>query len=444
MEQFKSEDVMKVVNGIDALIQEAREFVELGTKYGFANPQSMSCGAYQGKYTVVNGIDTIDLTRLDYLSLGTNEVVKKIMKDCIDRNNISCPTSRMALRSESDVRLDKALADFHGMADSVTFLSGYSTNENIIQALALRMKTSHLAPYVRETKMGLSTKDIPTEFFVDEESHHSLINTIKSIRVKLKDKCIYHRFPTADYKRLVEQLDLSYKARGDNSIRIIVSDTVSSMSGRLYDVMALCEIAEEYDCLLYLDEAHAVGTVGDNGKGVASELSEFEKFKDRLIIMGTLTKAMSQLGGYVAVSDENLSCFFRGCSPHYIFSAPVSPWMAEVIIQILKMVKGNYGKAERKRLAEVSSHMREGLLKEGFDILGSNSQIVPVLMGEESVGIKTKEFLEKHGFTSSLFMCPAVPKGESILRFSLCSDITCDEMDEVLGLLVKARRVFGF
>jgi len=180
---------MKVINGRSALLQEAREFVEAGTRYGFANPQSMAEGVYQGKHTVVNGIETIDLTRLDYLSLGNSLAVKEIMKDCIDGCNVSCPTSRMALRSESDVRLDKALAEFHGMKDCVTFLSGYNANENIMQALALRMKTSHLAPYVRETNMGVGTRHVPTEFFVDEESHHSLVNTIKSSRLKAKDRC---------------------------------------------------------------------------------------------------------------------------------------------------------------------------------------------------------------------------------------------------------------
>jgi 7-keto-8-aminopelargonate synthetase-like enzyme len=435
---------MKVISARSALLQEAREFVDVGTRYGFANPQSMAQGAYQGKHTVINGTKTIDLTRLDYLSLGTSATVKQIMKDCIDACNVSCPTSRMALRSESDVRLDRALAEFHGMADSVTFLSGYSANENIIQALALRMKTAHFAPYIRETGMGTETAHIPTEFFVDEESHHSLISTIKSARIKLKERCVYHRFPTADYERLVELLVASHKKLGDNSVRVIVSDTVSSMSGRLYDVRALCGIAEDYDCYLYLDEAHAIGTVGSEGRGLASELPDFERFRDRLIIMGTLTKAVSQLGGYVTVPNSDLSSFFRVCSPHYIFSAPVSPWMAEAIIRIIDLIKSEYGKAERKKLAEVSLHLRDGLVKKGFDILGSNSQIVPVLMGEEMRGSRAKDFLEKNGFTSSLFMCPAVPKGKSILRFSLCSDITLEETDTVIGLLAEARDKFHF
>jgi len=118
--------------------------------------------------------------------------------------------------------------------------------------------------------------------------------------------------------------------------------------------------------------------------------------------------------------------------------------MAEAIIQIIDLIKGDYGKAERRKLREVSSHMREGLQNAGFDILGSNSQIIPVLVGAEEKGIQAKAYLEENGFTSSLFICPAVPKGQSIIRFSLCSDITIEEVDEVVRLLLKARQMLKF
>ncbi|MBI5694285.1 MAG: pyridoxal phosphate-dependent aminotransferase family protein [Nitrospirae bacterium] len=435
---------MKLLTGIQALYQEAHEFMDIGTQYGFANPQSMTEGAYQGKVALVNGVRTVDMTRLDYLSLGQSDVIRKIMKDCIDRYNISCPTSQMALKSESTVRLERALADFHGMRDSVIYLSGYSTNENVIQALALRLRSPHVGPYVSDTGLGEATKGIPTEFFIDSESHYSIQYNIKLARQKNKAHCLSHIFPTTDYDSLRAKLDKSREERGDNAVRIIVSDTISSMSGKVYDVAALCEIAEEYDCLVYLDEAHAVGSYGAEGRGLASTMSEFTRYKDRLLIMGTLTKAFAQLGGYVAVADEALSCYLRACSPQYIFSAPLSPWMAEVVIRTLDVVRGEYGRQEREKLSAVSTHFKDGLNAKGFDTLGSASQIVPVFIGEEEKSSRVKAYLEQNGYTSSLFMCPGVPGGQSIIRFSLCSDITIDEVDEVIALLVNARRMFDF
>lgn len=432
------------LQGPEILLHEAQEFLVKGTEAGFANPQSMAEGTYQGKNTLVNGRRQIDLTRLDYLSLGDSDKVKEIMKQAIDRFNISCPTSQMALKAETNVKLEEAIAQFHGMGDSIIFLSGYCANVNIIQALAFRMRTPYFAPYLREVKMGLGTRELLTEFFVDAESHYSLQYAIKSAKAQLVNQCFSQRFVTADYDHLVKLLKKSCDQHGDRVLRVIVSDTISSMSGRVYDVETLCRIAEEYDCLLYLDEAHAVATWGKEGRGLASEMKSFERYRNRLIIMGTLTKAVAQLGGYAVVPDKTLSCYLRGCSPQYIFSAPLSPWMAETIIQVLDLIRGDYGKTERMKLTEVSGYMREKLNAEGFETFSSNSQIVPVLIGEDMKCIQAKAYLEEKGFTTAVFMCPAVPKGKSILRFSLCSDIASEEVDCIIKHLLEARQLFEF
>jgi 7-keto-8-aminopelargonate synthetase-like enzyme len=438
------EKFMSKAFGSETLKKDAEVFLERVTEAGFANPHSVAEGIYAGKKAIVNGKPQVDVTRLDYLSLGQNEKVREIMKDCIDRFNVSCPTSQMALKTETNIRLEKAIAEFHGMEDSVMFLSGYSANQNIIQALAFRTRIPHLLAYVRETKIESETRDIPTEFFIDDESHYSLQYSIKSAKAMLRDRCLVHYFPTQDNEYLRKLLKNSWDHRGEKSFRVIVSDTISSMSGKVYDVKGLSEIAEEFDCLLYLDEAHAIGTWGDHGQGIASGMAEFKRYKDRIMIMGTLTKAVSQLGGYVAVPNETLSWFLRACSPYYFFSAPLSPWLAEVVIQLLDLIRGAYGKTEKKKLQDVSFHMRKRLEKEGFENLGSESQIIPVLIGKEDKGIQVKAFLEDRGYAASLFIFPAVPKGKAILRFSLCSDITIDEVDEIISILKEARREIGF
>jgi 7-keto-8-aminopelargonate synthetase-like enzyme len=118
--------------------------------------------------------------------------------------------------------------------------------------------------------------------------------------------------------------------------------------------------------------------------------------------------------------------------------------MAEVVIRLLGLIKGDYGKNERKKLRDVSSHFRKRLREEGFDTLGSESQIIPVLIGKESKSIQAKAFLENYGYAASLFIFPAVPKGKSILRFSLCSDITWPEVEEIVTYLKEARDKIKF
>jgi len=419
------------------------EYYRKGTEAGFANPQSVADGGYQGKYIEVGGVKSIDLTRLDYLSLGQNGLVRDIMIDCINSFDIGCPSSQMAMKTGSTVKLEKTLSAMHGMNDSLIFLNGYSANLNVIQALGMRMRTSHLAPYIRMAGLRKSGSGVPTEFIIDGESHYSLIEGMKNARFAAKNNCRMHKYPTEDYGRLVEILKRSVKEHGDHVIRIIVSDTVSSMSGRVYDVQILCEIAEEFGCMLYLDEAHAIGSMGKEGCGISSTVRNYEKYKDRLLVMGTLTKAVSQLGGYVSVPSEELGCFLRCASPHYIFSAPLPPWMAEAVVRILEMIRGEYGEKERKKLVAVSAYMRDKLSQNDFNIMGSNSQIIPIFGGEEEVSFRTRMYLQEKGFTTAVFENPAVPKGKSIVRFSLCSDITFDEVDEMVEHLLTARKMFG-
>jgi 7-keto-8-aminopelargonate synthetase-like enzyme len=205
---------------------------------------------------------------------------------------------------------------------------------------------------------------------------------------------------------------------------------------------SLCSIAEEHDCLLYLDEAHAVGTLGPHGKGIAADFKEIEKYKDRILTMGTLTKTLSQLGGYVALFNTELDRFLRACSPQYIFSAPVPPWIAEATIRIIKLISGDFGEERRQRLKSISKYLRTKLLENGFDILNSESQIIPALIGEQSRAEKIRNLLEEQGFLVSLFKYPAVPKDGSLIRFSLCADITEEEIDQVMKTMLSAREKF--
>ncbi len=432
------------LSGLDFLRMEVASYVEGGDGH-FSNPQSMPDGDFSGKYLTSNGKKILDLTRLDYLSLGMSDEVRKIMMESVRDFDLACPASQMVMRCGSTVKLEQAVAELHGMGESLIFTAGYPANENVIQGLGLRLMTPHLLPYIRGEKLGDTSRAIPTIFFVDEETHFSLSHGIKMAKLQAgKNRCMSERFPSGDYDRLLELLEESQHMYGDLAVRVIVSDTLSSTTGKVFDVGALYEIAEEYDCLLYLDEAHAIGCMGPEGRGIAASVPNYGHFRDRTLIMGTLTKAISQLGGYVTVADPNLACFLRSASPQYIFSAPIPPWMAEATVKILALVKGSYGEQKRVRLAAVALRMRRLLEEEGFNILGSKSHIVSVFVGDDEKNIRTKAFLERNGFMPAMFIYPAVPRGGSSIRFSLCADITDDEVDALVGTLVRARRSINF
>lgn len=433
--------VKEKLGSLDILQQEGEEFILEGSKINIVNPQS-EADNFGGKYLMVDGKQKIDFTRLDYLGLGSNQLIRKLMIESIKTCDISCPASQVVMKSKPTIELERTLAELHNMEESIVFTSGYATNENMMLALGSRMNSRHLLTYFHDTGMGQSTRNIKTIFFVDGDSHFSLQFGISLAKLQGKDKCFVYKFPNLDHGILSDQLEDSEKF--GTAVRVIVSDTLCSSSGKIVDIKGLCELAEKYDCLLFLDEAHAVGVLGPQGKGVTGSVDGIDRYRDRLMIMGTLTKAFCQLGGYVAFPSRSLSWYLRICCPQYIFSAPVPPWMAQTLVKMIKLVSGQFGENERYKLQEVAEYMRIQLRSRDFNILNSDSHIIPIAIGDELLAANVKAFLEEEGFVTSLFEHPAVRKGEALVRFSLCSDITKDEVDSVVKSLILARNMFNF
>ncbi len=424
--------------------QEASNFVALIKELKIFDSSSTSDGKFEGKFVKIDGKLKIDLTRLDYLALGQDKEIKQIMIKNIEGCDLSCPASQMVMKSSETVRLENSLADLHGMSDTVLFTSGYAANDNIIQALGLRLNTHYIKHYMSQYGITNGEGSIPTIFFVDGESHYSLVHGAKIAQYFSKGINEVRKFKSADYDDLTKKIEESKEKFGDNAVRVIVTDALSSISGRIFDINSLYKIANKYGCLMYVDEAHSCGCIGSHGRGVAANTEEFEANKDRTIIMGTLTKAFSQLGGYVVMPNKELSDYLKMCSPQYIFSAPIPPWMAETLIQTVDLITGKWGDRRRELLYNSSKYLRDELVKNGFDIMGSNSQIIPVSIKDDKIANKVYNYIRENGFISSLFRYPAIPKGSAMLRFSICADITKEEIDDLVKYLKLAREKYKF
>ncbi len=429
-------------NGIEILRNDAAEFINTGSTINIVNPQSEV--DFEGKHVIMGGTRLLDLTRLDYLALGSEKAIADIMMDCLGRSNFSCPASQVVTKMSSNLKLEERLSRFHDMSATTMFLNGYAANENMLQALGFRLNTPHLLPYFIILGLREESRKMPTIFFVDGESHYSARHGMQIANKHDPELCLIRQFPSMDYEKLVQRLKRSYQTHGDEAVRVIVSDTISSLTGKIADVGTLCQIASEYDCLLYLDEAHAVGAFGPQGKGVAGTFPEFYRHRDRVMIMGTLTKTFCQIGGYVAMPDESLNQFLRICCPQYIFSAPLPPWMANAAVRIIDQISGDFGEAKRKKLGHVSQYLRKELNSKGFNTLGSESHIIPVLIGQEDTSTLVKEYLLEKGLAAALFIYPAVPRGESTIRMSLCADVEEDEAEYIVDCFQKARDKFHF
>lgn len=421
---------------MEYLMTELNSFIALGKTFKITDVQASSEAETNGKYLNINGKQVIDFTRLDYLALGAEPQIKSFMKEDIANQDISCPASQMILKPDSIEKLELAIAGWHRLEHSLIFSNGYSANINVMQALGLRLKTPHLTAYARSTGFGKETAHIPTVFIIDKDSHYSLIHGVRTA-CKFSGTCFSFSYTNTHPDSLKQSLGNVQKKFGKQAIKIIVTDSLVSSTGQYVNIKYLYDMAVHYDCLLYVDEAHAVGAVGEQGAGVFSEQLSGDFEKERIMIMGTFTKSFSQLGGYVSFGSPELMALVRASSPQYIFSAPLLPWMAQTLNRTLALLAGNWGAQRRTLLHKRSSYLRLLLKREGFDILNSTSHIIPVLIGDEEKCLEIADALLDYGYNLASFRFPAVPKGKAILRISMCADITNEEIEGLVNALIN-------
>ncbi|GAA2873356.1 pyridoxal phosphate-dependent aminotransferase family protein [Streptosporangium fragile] len=434
--------------GIRILHEEAEAFRRAAEGVAVFEPRHRTRGnAFTGKHLDVPGGRAIDLSGLDYLALGSDQQVKSVMAESLERHDCGIPGSEAIIQTDQSHRLEQALARFHlGRGTAITFGSGYSTNFSLMEALGLRMN-SHFIRMYRDVFPTAPVKSAPTLFFMDGDLHFSARHGIR-FASRLRDgACAAYTYRTGDADHLSALLRRSMDSHGDHAVRIILTDTLESATGRVFDMAELCRLAEEWDCLLYADEAHAVGVVGPQGRGVTAGVADFDRYRDRLVIMGTLTKAFCQPGGYAAVGDPELASLLKFCSPQHVFSAPVPPWIAAATVRLIEMVAGDFGEARRERLRAVARHARLRLAETGFDLVGDPSADTPILaipLRDPRLGGRVLEFLRQEGFVVSVFQGPLMPAGREVLRLAMRADLGTEEVEDLVRALVRCRKALPF
>lgn len=401
-------------------------------------------GHFRGKYwTLPDDHSVLDLTSLDYLGLGAHPQILQIARDALETvGDISCPGSQVFVEATQYRELQKTLAVFHRYPEDagvVLMITGFDTNTGIMEALGERTGSFFMRQY-RDHIGTVETETIPTVFFQDGESHFSMRHGIRMARAVRGDLCQLRKFPAGDYDALRNELEACYAEHGDSAFRVIVTDSVVSTNGRVFDLMPLFELAEEFDTLVYVDEAHGVGVIGDGGRGVVSNIPDFtRRFRERTIIMGTITKAFVRIGGYVVTPSKAIADFLAYISPPHFFSAPIPVIDAVIATHVIRFVGGSEGDRLRARLMEVSSELKTQLLAASFQLLGADRHILPVFIGEDGTASRVQRALVGEGIMTPLFSPPTVPIGESNLRLSLRADFTDDDVATIARAFIRVR-----
>ncbi len=356
---------------------------------------------------IFNGKEYIFFCANDYLGLSRDPRLIRKGIEAIKKYGIGSGASRLI--SGSTVlheELERKISRFKKKESAVTYSTGFMTNVGIITTLMTR----------------------DSLLIMDKLNHASIVD---AGRLSSSDVRIY---PHRNMKRLDDILKKNaYKYKRI----LIVSDSLFSMDGDFAPLEELVAIKEKYGAFLMIDEAHATGVFGSRGSGLAEKFNVENKVD---IIMGTLSKTLGGMGGYVAASGDIIE-YLKNKSRPFIYTTALSPFLCATAIEAIKIIDDSADK--REYLLSIAEYARNYLKKEGVDIGGSESQIIPVITGSEREALKLCEKLMKYGFYVPAIRYPTVPRGRARLRISLSAVHKKSDLEELLKVIVKNYEKYG-
>ncbi|NJD52056.1 MAG: 8-amino-7-oxononanoate synthase [Candidatus Methanoperedens sp.] len=358
-------------------------------------------GSAQSPRIKKDGREYILLSSNNYLGLATHPKVKKAAADTIEIYGSGAGGSRLTT-GNTDIynKLEEKIADFKGAEDAIVFSSGYMANIGTISAL---MKRGDL-------------------ILSDELNHASIIDGCRLSRADVKV------YPHKDVSCLEKELGAS-----KNSKKLIVTDGVFSMDGDIAPLPEIIEIAERFDAMVMVDDAHATGVLGKHSRGTGDHFNV-----DADITMGTLSKALASSGGYVAGNNELIE-YLRNVSRSFIFSTALPPPAVAAAAAAIDIIREENPATKLWRNVAI---YKKGLIDVGFNIQ-CETQIVPIITGDTDTTMKAALLLEKQGIFVQGIRPPTVPEGVGRIRTTLMATHSKQDISDALVAIKIVKEKFN-
>ncbi|MGE4801479.1 glycine C-acetyltransferase [Yersinia hibernica] len=370
---------------------------------GLYKNERIITSAQQADIAVADGRHVINFCANNYLGLANHPRLIAAAKKGMETHGFGMASVRFICGTQDTHKvLEQQLANFLGMEDAILYSSCFDANGGLF-----------------ETLLG------PEDAIIsDALNHASIIDGVRLCKAKR------YRYANNDMSELKAQLEQA-KAEGARHI-MIATDGVFSMDGVIANLKGVCDLADEYQALVMVDDSHAIGFVGENGRGT----HEYCEVMDRVdIITGTLGKALGGAsGGYTAGRKEVVE-WLRQRSRPYLFSNSLAPAIVAASIEVLSLLED--GAELRERLWSNARLFREKMSAAGFTLAGADHAIIPVMLGDATLAQEFANALLKEGIYVTGFFYPVVPKGQARIRTQMSADHTPEQVERAVAAFIR-------
>jgi len=358
-------------------------------------------GSSGGSRVNIGGREIIMTGSNNYLGLTHHPEVVEVARKSIEKYGTGCTGSRLLNGNlELHEKIERSLAKFLGKEEALVFSTGFTANQGTIEAIC------------GKGDLILS----------DNENHASIISGCSISKAEVK------RYDHRNLEGLSAILDETDNISGG---RFLVTDGVFSMTGGIVPIDKIIELTEGRDVRVMVDDAHAIGVIGKNGRGTASHFNLTDSVD---IIMGTFSKSLSSIGGFIAAESDVIE-FIKHRSRSFIFSAAIPPASAATVIKCLEIMEKE--PEIIKRLWDNTAFMQKGLERLGVDYLGSTTPINPILVKDDVNSFKIAAELFEMGVYVTPIVYPAVPRGQSLIRTSVMATHTEEDLNFAINAFEK-------
>ncbi|WP_444626704.1 glycine C-acetyltransferase [Flavobacterium columnare] len=357
----------------------------------------------QGAEIRVNGKTVLNFCANNYLGLSSHPEVVQAAKDALDTHGFGMSSVRFICGTQDIHKdLEAAIAKFYGTEDTILYAAAFDANGGVFE------------PLLGEQDCIIS----------DSLNHASIIDGVRLC------KAARYRYENNNMADLEIQLKKANEA--GHRFKLIVTDGVFSMDGLVAPLDKICDLAEQYDAMVMVDECHAAGFIGQTGKGTLEAKGVMGRVD---IITGTLGKALGgAMGGYTTAKKEIIEILRQRSRP-YLFSNSLSPAIVGASLKVFELLEKDT--SLRDQLEWNTNYFKEGMKKAGFDIIDGDSAIVPVMLYDAKLSQTMADKLLEEGIYVIGFFYPVVPKDKARIRVQLSAGHTKEHLDKAIEAFVK-------